>query len=123
MKARLEKGSGEGMKTAELTAEELAEFTITNCLAYDFYRSEAKAVGQAPLCWLCLSMSPKEEALQRFFKAMGSRVGQKIECEEDFLRLLPDGWGVKEVEVWKALETSQKYERDVCGNHRAFFAE
>jgi hypothetical protein len=111
------------MKKAELTAEELAEFTITNCVAFDLYRSEAKAIGQVPPCWLCLSVEAKEEARKRFFEAMGRRVGQTIVCEADFLRLLPDGWGGREVDVWKALETSHKYERDVCGNPRAFFAE
>ena len=50
------------------TADEEAQFTLLNCVAFDKVRLDDKAAGVIPPMWLCMSEEAREAAIDWYEK-------------------------------------------------------
>ena len=105
------------------TTEELSQFTLTNCLAFDLVRVESKNSGKIPPCWLCMSEEARSEARQKLAEWFSNQGGHSIHAD-DLPRSLQHLEKPMQTQIlqWQNAELAMKEAR-LEGNPRAFFAE
>ena len=103
---------------AELTAEEEAEFTAMNAVAFDLLRVESQEKGTNPPTWLCLSAETRQEYRARVLTFLAGKLDLPLNRVESAVNAFVRP---EMIEVWKHAERHYKYLRDVEKNPRAFF--
>jgi len=106
---------------------EEAEFTILNCVAFDYARKEAKDRGQLIPCWLCMSVEAREAARTKLLESMSRMMGMGARItESNFDLLMSSEMAVKLAiltKKWREAELEYKKLREEGNPCRAFFAD
>ena len=115
--------------TTELTADEEAEFTLVNCLAFDLARKNAQDRDTRLPAWLCMSDEAKNRYRQDLVAMLNTELAPIVsysafdlgQVETLLQRYLAGTLSQDMLSRWRQIEVELKGHR-AAGNPQAFFA-